>query len=133
MHPRTTSALLACAAALPLALAQPAGPDPLHTDGDKYRAILDNACVRVLEYRDRPGDRTQPHAHPAFVLYALAPFKRTLTLPDGTVLSREFKAGDVMWSPAQAHVGHNVGDTPTHVLIVELKPGAANPAACGPR
>ncbi|HSB21819.1 MAG TPA: hypothetical protein VLE94_01795 [Burkholderiaceae bacterium] len=133
MHPRATSALLACAMAAPIALAQPAGPDPLRTDGDKYKAILDNPCVRVLEYRDRPGDKTHQHAHPAFVLYALAPFKRTLTLPDGKVISREFKAGDVMWSPAQTHIGTNVGDTPTHVLIVELKPGAANPAACGPR
>jgi hypothetical protein len=104
--------------------------DPLHTDGDKYRAVLDNACVRVLEYRDQPGERTQLHAHPAFVLYALAPFRRTLTLPDGQVLTREFARGDVMWSPAQAHVGANVGTTPTHVLIVELKPEAANNRAC---
>lgn len=97
MHPRSASTLLACAAAVPLALAQPAGPDPLQTDGDKYRAILDNACVRVLEYRDRPGEQTHQHVHPAFVLYALAPFKRTLTLPDGKAISREFKIGDVMW------------------------------------
>ena len=107
--------------------------DPLHSDGDKYKAILDNACVRVLEYRDQPGDRTQRHTHPAFVLYALAPFKRTLTLPDGQVLSREFERGDVMWSPAQTHIGENVGSTPTHVLIVELKPGAANAQACAAR
>jgi hypothetical protein len=102
--------------------------DPAHTDGDKYRALIDNPCVRVLEYRDRPGDKTEAHRHPAFVLYALVPFKRRLHLPDGQVLAREFKAGDVMWSPAQTHIGENVGDTPTHVLIVETKPGA--PAAC---
>ena len=34
---------------------------------------------------------------------------------------REFKAGDVMYSPAQTHIGENVGDTPTHVIMVELK------------
>jgi hypothetical protein len=116
------------------AIAAPArAQDPLDTDGDKYKAILDNACVRVLEYRDQPGDKTQRHAHPAFALYALSPFKRTLTLPDGQVLTREFKPGDVMWSPAQSHIGENVGRTPTHVLIVELKPGAANPEACAVR
>jgi quercetin dioxygenase-like cupin family protein len=126
---RSTLALLCTVASVAPVAAQ----DPAHTDGDKYKPILDNACVRVLEYRDRPGERTQQHAHPAFVLYALTPFKRTLTLPDGQVLTREFKAGDVMWSPAQTHIGENVGSTPTHVLIVELKPGAANPAACAPR
>jgi len=128
MQLRSTILLIGCASA-----AAAAAQDPLHSDGDKYRAILDNACVRVLEYRDRPGDRTQQHSHPAFVLYALAPFKRTLTLPDGKVFAREFKAGDVMWSPAQTHIGENVGSTPTHVLIVELKPGAAHPEACGAR
>jgi hypothetical protein len=35
MHPRATSILLTCAAATSIALAQPAGPDPLGTDGDK--------------------------------------------------------------------------------------------------
>ena len=42
--------------------------DPALTDGDKYRVVLENPQVRVLEYRDRPGDKTHMHAHPAFVL-----------------------------------------------------------------
>jgi hypothetical protein len=95
--------------------------DAVHTDADKYKAILENECVRVLEYTDRPGDKTHQHRHPAFVLYALSSFKRTLTLPGGKVLKREFKAGDVMWSDEQTHIGENVGDTPSRVIIVELK------------
>ena len=55
--------------------------DPVHTDGDKYKALLENECVRVLEYRDQPGEKTDQHQHPAFVLYALSSFERTLTLP----------------------------------------------------
>ena len=95
--------------------------NPIETDGDKYKIILENDRVRVLEYKDLPGENTKQHHHPAFVLYALSPFKRTITLPDGKVLTREFKAGDVMWSGEQTHVGTNVGETPTHVIIVELK------------
>lgn len=95
--------------------------DPIATDGDKYKTIFENERVRVLEYRDQPGEKTHQHRHPAFVLYALGPFKRTLTLPDGQVLTREFKAGDVLWSDAQTHISANVGETPTHVLMVELK------------
>ena len=102
-----------------------AGPayaqDAVETDGDKYTVILENDRVRVLEYKDLPGQKTHQHGHPAFVLYALGPFKRTLTLPDGRVLTREFKTGDTIWSEAQTHVGTNVGETPTHVIIVELK------------
>jgi hypothetical protein len=30
-------------------------------------------------------------------------------------------AGRAMWLPAQTHSGHNIGDTDTHVIFVELK------------
>jgi hypothetical protein len=95
--------------------------DPVTTDGDKYKILLENERVRVLEYRDRPGEKTTQHDHPAFVVYAIKPFKRSIALPDGKVLAREFKAGDVMWSEAQTHVGTNIGDTDTHVILIELK------------
>jgi hypothetical protein len=95
--------------------------DPATTDADKYRPIFENECVRVLEYRDRPGDKTNQHGHPAFVLYALSDFQRSIHLPDGRTLKRQFKAGDVMWSDAQTHIGENTGQTPTHVILVEMK------------
>ena len=95
--------------------------DPTKTDGDKYKVKFENDRVRVLEYTDKPGEKTQQHDHPAFVLYVVSPFKRTLTLPDGKVLTREFKAGDVMWSDAQTHIGENVGTSPTHVIMIEMK------------
>ena len=100
--------------------------DAVITDGDKYKVILENEQVRVLEYRDQAGEKTHQHRHPAFVLYAVNAFKRTLTLPDGKVLAREFKPGDVMWSEAQTHIGENVGQTDTHVIIVELKQGGVS-------
>jgi beta-alanine degradation protein BauB len=111
-------ALVACTSIVSLAAAQ----DPVQTDSDKYKILFENDCVRVLDYRDRPGDRTNQHKHPAFVLYSLSAFKRTVTLPDGKVLQRQFKEGDVMWSDSQTHIGANTGDTPTHVILVEMKP-----------
>ena len=33
--------------------------DAVKTDGDKYKVLLDNACVRVLDYRDTPGQASQ--------------------------------------------------------------------------
>jgi len=115
---------------LALLLVSHASPmrDPVATDGDKYRVLLENERVRVLAYTDQPGDRTHEHDHPAFVLYALAPFKRNLVRPDGSERIREFRAGDVLYSPGETHVGVNIGDTPTQVLIVELKEPVAQPA-----
>jgi quercetin dioxygenase-like cupin family protein len=106
-------ALMLCSAA--------SADDPVRTDSDKYKVRFENDRVRVLEYRDAPGERTHEHRHPAFVLYALSPFKRKLTLPGGKVITREFKIGEVLWSDAQTHIGENVGDTPTHVIMVEMK------------
>ena len=100
-----------------------ASRDPVSTDGDKYRVVLENARVRVLEYRDSPGQRTSPHYHPAYVLCAVSSFRRRLTLTDGREVVVEVKPGQVAWGDAQSHIGENIGDTETHVLIVELKGG----------
>lgn len=107
---------------VPIAMAQ----DPVTTDGDKYKVLLENETVRVLDYLDRPGEKTTLHYHPNFVLYALTPFKRRLTLGNGDIILREFKAGDVIWSPEQTHIGENIGLTDTHVIIVEIKDTAAS-------
>jgi len=95
--------------------------DAVQTDGDKYKVIFENECVRVLDYKDKPGDVTHQHTHPAFVLYSLSSFKRSIALPDGKTLQRQFKEGDVMWSNSQTHIGTNNGETPTHVILVEMK------------
>jgi hypothetical protein len=103
--------------------------DPLSTDGDKYRVLLENEHVRVLAYDDRPGDRTRQHRHPPFVVVALAPFRRQLELADGRRMTREFAAGDVLYSDGETHVGENVGTTPTRVIMVELKRAPVAPRA----
>lgn len=95
--------------------------DPVKTDSDKYRVVLENDRVRVLEYRDKPGEKTTMHAHPDFVVLARSAFKRQLTLPGGKTVVREFKPGEVMWTDAHSHIGENIGDTDTDVLIIELK------------
>jgi beta-alanine degradation protein BauB len=59
----------------------------------------------------------------------LVPFKRKIAPPDGRALMREFKAGDVLYSDEQTHIGENVGATPTHVIMVEMKPQAQTRAA----
>jgi beta-alanine degradation protein BauB len=50
-----------------------------------------------------------------------SPFKRRVTLPDGRVLARAFEGGEFMRSEAQTHIGENIGDTPTEVILIELK------------
>jgi quercetin dioxygenase-like cupin family protein len=116
--PRPAAASPATPAVAPTA---PSAPDPLTTDPDKYSLVLENEHVRILRYHDQPGAKTSPHHHRAFVLVVLAPFKRRLIFPDGTVKDREFKAGDTVWMPEQVHSGENIGTTDTDVLLIEVK------------
>jgi quercetin dioxygenase-like cupin family protein len=104
--------------------------DPICTDPDKYQVIFENERVRVLEYHDRPGDRTTPHRHPDSVMVTLSGFQRLLHADLGT-RDVALEAGRAHWLPAQVHAGENTGSTPTHVLFVELKDvgPAASPAS----
>ncbi|GAA3533599.1 cupin domain-containing protein [Nocardioides daeguensis] len=102
--------------------------DPVTSNPDHYTVVFENDRVRVLEYRDEPGERTTPHAHPDSVMYTLSSFRRRLVAGDQQ-REVEMTAGTVGWLPAQEHHGENIGDTPTHVLFVELKETAARSAA----
>jgi len=98
--------------------------DPVVTDGDKYSVVLENERVRVLRYHDKPGDKTSQHAHRDYVLYAESSFRRRLTFPDGKKVEVDVKAGSVTWMKAHVHVGENIGETETDVVIVEVKEGS---------
>jgi len=108
--------------------------DPTRTDPDKYKVVFENDRVRVLEYRDEPGQSTSPHRHPDSVMYTLSSFDRKLVAEDGESRDVTLEAGEVRWLDAQVHSGENVGATPTHVLFVELKePGqSSDDAGLGP-
>lgn len=97
--------------------------------------MWENERVRVLEYRDVPGDATHLHAHPDSVMVTLTAFQRVIS-SGGREVPVDLEAGQVRWLDAQEHQGRNVGRTATHSLFIELKeprPGAPRPdAALGP-
>ena len=101
--------------------------DPVVSNPDFYRVVFENARVRVLEYRDSPGDETTPHEHPDSVMCTLSGFRRRLHAGGGESREVEMPAGLTGWLPAQQHSGQNVGDTDTHVIFVELKEGTVPP------
>ena len=105
--------------------------DPICTDPDKYQVIFENDRVRVLEYQDRPGDKTVPHLHPDSVMVTLSGFRRRLHAGQGT-RDVALEPGRAHWLPAQVHAGENTGSTPTHVLFVELKDAGQDARPAGP-
>jgi quercetin dioxygenase-like cupin family protein len=106
--------------------------DPVRSNPQHYRVIFENERVRVLEYTDHPGDETVPHRHPDSVMITLSSFRRQLRA-DGTKVEIELQAGSARWLDAQEHSGHNIGDTDTHVMFVELKEARTSEAQGVPR
>jgi hypothetical protein len=109
--------------------------DPIVTNPDHYRLLWENDFVRVLEYTDEPGTRTTAHDHPNSVMVTLSLFRRRLSA-GGREFETELPFGAAVWLPAQRHFGENIGETPTHTVLVELKGAAAgeiSDTALGPR
>ncbi len=111
--------------------------DPTESNPAHYRVVMENERVRVLEYHDRPGDRTTPHIHPDSVMVTLSGFRRRLISGDQEA-EVDMPAGVARWLDAQEHLGENIGDSETHVVFVELKEprpegsGAARTPTLGP-
>ena len=98
--------------------------DPVTTNPEHYRVVFENDLVRVLDYLDEPGESTTPHVHPNSVMVTMTEFQRRLTTGGGE-RDVALPAGRVLWLPAQRHAGENIGSTPTHTILVELKGAAA--------
>ncbi|MDG4823723.1 cytoplasmic protein [Asanoa sp. WMMD1127] len=94
--------------------------DPTVTDPGLYKVIFENERVRVLEYRDEPGDHTHVHRHPDSVMVTLSDFRRQVS-SGGRSVEVDLRAGEARWVGAQEHAGENIGDTATHSIFIELK------------
>ncbi len=103
-----------------IAIASP-GMDPVKVAPQAFSVKLDNAKVRVLEYRSKPGDKEAMHSHPAGILIVVNAGKFRSTTADGKSTDLEYKGGEVVWRDAMTHSGENVGTTELHTYLIELK------------
>jgi beta-alanine degradation protein BauB len=86
-----------------------------------YTVVLENERVRVLAVRGKPGDKTERHAHPAYLAIAITDGKFRFTRPDGQAVDVEFKAGQAIYQNPVEHTTEITGTTEAHVILVELK------------
>jgi hypothetical protein len=82
---------------------------------------LENAYVRVLEYRSHPGDKEPLHSHRAGVVYYLSDFATRVADASGHATEQTRKSGEVIWRGATTHAAENIGEREGHYLWVELK------------
>jgi len=105
--------------------------DPIEVSPELYSTVFENDRVRVLKYRDVPGDCTKPHIHPDSVMVTLSSFRRRISA-GGRSVEVELPAGEARWVGAQEHSGENIGDTETVSIFIELKEPAPTPATEAP-
>jgi len=100
--------------------------DVIQVGGDSHKVLLENAQVRVLAVKIKPGEKVPMHSHPASVSYVLTDGKLHITLADGKTVDKEPKAGAATWSDAVTHAVENTGTSDFNQVQIELK--AAPPA-----
>ncbi len=99
--------------------------DVIQVGGDSHKVLLENAQVRVLAVKIKPGEKVPMHSHPASVSYVLTDGKLHITLADGKTVDKEPKAGAATWSDAVTHAVENTGTSDFSQVQIELKPAAA--------
>jgi beta-alanine degradation protein BauB len=95
--------------------------DPVKVAPDKYKVILNNDKVRVLDVRLKPGEKSPMHSHPNYAIYAFNSSTAKFTSKDGKTTDFTSKAGQCVWRNAESHSVENTGKTEIHVLNIELK------------
>lgn len=96
--------------------------DPVAVSPDKYKVLLENAHVRVVEYEIKPGERDNWHTHPAKVSYVVTGGRLKITTADGKSFEVDEDVHSARWFGAVGrHYGENVGDTPVRIVFVEVK------------
>jgi quercetin dioxygenase-like cupin family protein len=116
MRQAILAVLLLVAAAIP-ALAQ----DPTKVDAKHYKVEFENDQVRVLRITYPPGEKSVMHEHPGAVAVFLNDVKGQFTLPDGTKVPNDAKAGSAIWTEAGKHLPENLGTKPFELILVEIK------------
>jgi quercetin dioxygenase-like cupin family protein len=85
------------------------------------KVLVDNDQVRILEVVDKPGGKELMHSHPAYVSVYLSATRIKVTAPDGKVVEKDRKPGEVQYSGPTTHAVENIGAADFHVIIIELK------------
>ncbi len=104
----------------------PTGPvtpiDAVSVSPDRFKILLENPQVRVIEYVLLPGERDQWHTHPPKVSYVASGGTLRITTEDGQSFLTDEKAGSATWMDTLGrHFAQNVGTTPVRIVLVEIK------------
>jgi hypothetical protein len=107
---------------LPAYAALPDELDPVKVSPQTAKVLFENEWVRVLEAKVPPGGQEPKHRHPPGLTVFLTDIEiESTAFPEGVVSRQQRKSGEVAWGDVRVHAVKNIGKTPVHAILVELK------------
>ncbi len=119
-HPSCVGALLRAGAIALSCVAAAHAQDAAAVNSHTVKVVVDNAQVRVLEATIPPGEKENPHSHPASVIYVIDGGQVRNHVGD-QVSETTLVSGRTLYREPTTHWAENVGDTTIHLILVELK------------
>ena len=119
-----THAVLLIASCAPLALLTSGAAlsqDAAVANPTTVQVKLDNPSVRVLETVLKSGQKEHVHSHPACVIYVISGGKVRSHMADGKYVDGELNTGATIYREPITHWTENIGTSPIHLIITELK------------
>jgi len=95
-----------------------------HLPEPYYKVLWENEDIRVVEHRMEVGESEPKHSHPKMLAYVIEDCTVRITEADGTVHDESLTKGGFLEIPPWTHSIENIGDTPLHTFIIELKSSA---------
>ncbi len=96
--------------------------DALKASSTQFKLLLENEYVRVLEYSLKPGEKDEPHTHPAKSSYVVSGGRLKIYLENGEVVIANEDAGTASWRDyVGKHYVENIGNTTVTIVITEIK------------
>jgi quercetin dioxygenase-like cupin family protein len=89
---------------------------------DKYKLLLENDHVRVIQYTLKPGEKDNPHTHPPKTSYVISGGTFRVFPENEEPFDYVEVQGVTEWSDKTSkHYVENVGNTTITILLTEIK------------
>jgi len=96
--------------------------DVLTASPDKYKLVLENEHVRVIEYTLKPGEKDNPHTHPAKTSHVISGGTFRVYPENEAPFDYVEVQGVTEWSDKTSkHYVENIGSTTITILLTEIK------------
>ncbi len=96
--------------------------DVLEASPDKYKLVLENEYVRVIEYTLKPGEKDNPHTHPPKTSYVISGGIFRVYPENEKPFDYVEVQGVTEWSDKTTkHYVENIGNTTITILLTEIK------------